>query len=105
MPGGKETRRGKQMLLADNLPVGHYKILTVESLTNHFRVSDVRNALSPRNDVRGRADRFLERTSQTVSHEFFPLWIEKTVEIDYKADRGACTRCLWSYESFSRVTS
>ena len=28
-PAGR-TRRGKQMLLADNLPVGHYKILTVE---------------------------------------------------------------------------
>ena len=77
------------MLLADNLPVGHYKILTVGGLTNHFRVSDVRgNALSPGETMLEDVRIALERISQTVSHEFSPLWIGKTIEIDYKADRG-----------------
>lgn len=44
----EELVGGKQMLLADNLPVGHYKILTVGGLTNHFRVSDVRGMRFPR---------------------------------------------------------
>lgn len=79
----------KQMLLADNLPVGHYKILTVGGLTNHFRVSDARgNALSPGETMLEDVRIALERISQTVSHEFSPLWIGKTIEIDYKADRG-----------------
>ena len=76
------------MLLADDLSVGHYKVLTVGGLTNHFRVSDVQgNRLSPGKTILGDVQVALERLSQTVSHEFFPLWIGKTIKVDYKADR------------------
>lgn len=76
------------MLLADDLSVGHYKVLTVGGLTNHFRVSDVQgNRLSPGKTMLGDVQVALERLSQTVSHEFFPLWIGKTIKVDYKADR------------------
>ena len=78
----------KRMLLADDLSVGHYKVLTVGGLTNHFRVSDVQgNRLSPGKTMLGDVQVALERLSQTVSHEFFPLWIGKTIKVDYKADR------------------
>lgn len=83
----EELTRGNRMFLGGDLHFGKYKILTVGGLTDHFRVSDHNgNVLSPGQTMLDEVRIALERTTGVVSHEFSPLWVGKTIEVDYKAD-------------------
>lgn len=83
----EELINGHRMFLGGDIRFGHYKILTVGGLTDHFNVSDVDgNALSPGLTMLDDVRVALSREDGTVSHEFSPLWVGTTIDVDYKAD-------------------
>ncbi len=83
----EELTQGNRMFLGGNLHFGQYKILTVGGLTGHFRVSDNKgDALVPGQTMLDEVRVALNRTTGVVNHEFSPLWVGKTIEVDYRAD-------------------
>lgn len=82
----------KRLFIGGDLPFGRYKILTVGGLSGNFRISDGNgNTL-----VRGETsledvEIALKRESDVVSHEFPPLWLGVTQEVEYRADLSVYT--------------
>lgn len=80
---------GKKIFIGDNLSFGQYKILVIGEMYNNFRVSDengnhFRPGITLLEDVRIS----LIRQSETVAHEFPPLWVGKNIDIHYKSNRS-----------------
>lgn len=83
----EELTVSNRMFLEEDLRFGHYKILTVGGLTDHFGVADKEgNALSPGQTMLEDVRIALTRAAGTISHELSPLWVGKTIDVDYKAD-------------------
>lgn len=83
----EELIGNKRIFLGNNLPFGEYKILTVGGLSDNFRVTGKNGSqLIPGETTSNETQIALVRNSNTVSHEFPPLWMGVTQEIDYQAD-------------------
>lgn len=77
----------KRIFLGNNLPFGAYKILTVGGLSDNFRITGKNGSqLIPGETTPNETQIALVRSTNTVSHEFPPLWIGVTQEVDYHAD-------------------
>ena len=78
---------GKRMFIGNELPPGTYQILTVGGLTEDFSVKDADgNAFSPYHTTLGEVRIALERTENTVSHEFSPLWVSRSITVENRSD-------------------
>ena len=82
-----ELTGGKRMFLGNELSPGTYKILTAGGLTENFSVKDTDgNAPIPRQTTLDEVRIALERTENTVSHEFPPLWVGCSTTVENRAD-------------------
>jgi Protein of unknown function (DUF1812). len=78
---------GNKMSLADDLEFGTYQILAVGNLTNHFAVSHLDGTTCTAGATTlDQVYTALQRESESVEHEFSPLWVSNLVEIDYTRD-------------------
>lgn len=83
----EELTRGNRMFLGEDLRFGHYKILTVGGLTDHFGIADKDgNALSLGQTMLADVRIALTRVTGMIAHELLPLWVGKTIDVDYNAD-------------------
>ena len=75
------------MFLGNGLVAGQYKILTIGGMSESFSISDGNGgSLSPGITMLEDVRIALVRGSATVSHEFPPLWVGKTTEVDYRGN-------------------
>lgn len=83
----EELIDGNSMFLGNDLDFGQYKLLTIGGLTDYFRISENGNdALVAGQTQLKDVQIALKRQSRNVSHEFSPLWVSKSIDINYQAD-------------------
>jgi hypothetical protein len=83
----EELDRQKRMFLGGDLAFGRYHMLTVGGLAGGFRVTDKDGGqLAPGKTQLDDVRIELVRDDDVVDHEFEPLWVGTTIQVDYKAD-------------------
>ena len=75
---------GNRMSLTDELDFGSYKVLTVGSLSDRFRLSDnAGNKLAPGTSTLQQVIVSLKRETDVVNFEFQHLYFGEVVEVDH----------------------